>query len=81
MTSDNPEDDELFELFRGLRERTFEGSTAFVMGVLRGLKRQLEAPPEESLALTLLVQLLNLLTSSLGADNASKPGGGRDVDS
>lgn len=69
MPTNPPEDDELFQLFRGLRERVFRGSSEFVTKVMRDVEEQLHAKPEESLAASLLVQLTNFVTSWLDPDD------------
>lgn len=65
-----PPDDEadLFQLFRGLRERIVHGSNEFVSKVIRGVEERLHAQPEESLAASVLIQLTNLITSWLEPD-------------
>jgi len=68
MATDLPPDDpegekELFELFRGLRERVFLGSSEIVSQVLRKVEARLQAKPEESFAISVLVQITNFMTS------------------
>ena len=65
---------ELFQLFRGLRERVFRGSSDLVSRVMRGVEEQLKATPEESLATSMLVQLTNLFTSWVEPEDAAPRG-------
>ena len=66
---DDPEkDEELFALFRHLRERVFVGSSEIVSHVMRGIEAQLETTPRESFAATILVQLTNWVTSWVDPD-------------
>ena len=66
---DEPEDEvaakeeELFALFRHLRERVFAGSSEIVSHVMRGIEAQIPTAPRESFAATVLVQLTNWITS------------------
>lgn len=74
MNPDEPPDDELFELFRGLRERVFEGSAAFLGKVMRGVEFRVAARPEVPLAVTMAVHLTNFLSSLVGpGDEARDP--------
>jgi hypothetical protein len=58
-------EEELFALFRHLRERVFVGSSEIVAHVMRGIEAQLDTAPRESFAATVLVQLTNWATSWL----------------
>ncbi len=73
MTPGDSEDEGFFELFRTLRERVFEGTSDFVYRVLLGVRREMEAPPPESLAVVMLVQIVNLLTSWFDAEKPPGP--------
>jgi len=78
---DGPDEDpareeELFALFRHLRERVFVGSSELVSHVMRGIEAQLDASPRESFAATVLVQLTNWVTSWLDPDARDGDGPG-----
>lgn len=60
---DPAKEEELFALFRHLRERVFVGSSEIVSHVMRGIEAQIETAPRESFAATVLVQLTNWITS------------------
>lgn len=80
---DRPDDDdpakeeELFALFRHLRERVFAGSSEIVSHVMRGIEAQIDTAPRESFAATVLVQLTNWITSWVDPD--ARAGDGTDV--
>jgi hypothetical protein len=70
MTSLDPEEADLFETFRVLRERVFEGSDAFRQRVIKGVEHHLSAQPEEPFATALLVHAVNFLASWLVPERA-----------
>jgi hypothetical protein len=65
---DPAKEEELFGLFRHLRERVFVGSSEIVSHVMRGIEAQLQTAPRESFAATVLVQLTNWITSWVDPD-------------
>ncbi len=65
---DPAREEELFALFRHLRERVFVGSSEIVSHVMRGIEAQIETAPRESFTATVLVQLTNWITSWLDPD-------------
>lgn len=62
---DPEKDEELFTLFRGLRERIFDGSSELVTRVMKSVEDQIHKKADESLAASVLVQLTNFVTSWL----------------
>ncbi len=79
---DDPEkDEELFGLFRHLRERVFVGSSEIVSHVMRGIEAQLQTAPRESFAATILVQLTNWVTSWVDPDARESGDAGPSKDS
>jgi hypothetical protein len=65
---DPAKEEELFALFRHLRERVFVGSSEIVSHVMRGIEAQIQTAPRESFAATVLVQLTNWITSWVDPD-------------
>lgn len=73
LASDDPEkDEELFGLFRHLRERVFAGSSEIVSYVMRGIEERIPSSPKESLAASMLVQFTNFMTSWLSPDDEAR---------
>lgn len=58
-----PEEAALFEAFRVLRERVFEGSDAFRERVIQRVEQEVEGRPAEPLGVALVVHAVNFLAS------------------
>lgn len=81
IVPDTPEEAALFEAFRVLRERVFEGSDAFRQRVIHRVEQELSGQPTEPLGVALLVHAVNFLSSLMGpprdrTETAGEAGGG-----
>ncbi len=66
LVPDTPEEAALFEAFRVLRERVFEGSDAFRQRVIHRVEQELTGQPAEPLGVALVVHAVNFLSSLFG---------------